>query len=404
MSDKPSGEPSDQGSDRASVSDAEWAAFVAAAKEQGLGTEAQERALREAKPKKQPKPPKATRATKRQEPAGWRTGPAWQEMNGRAQRRRRTRAVLGITAVAALALVAVRPQLVTGVLPESVTSALPSSWTDRPEDTTPLAAETALPTEPPEYAAPSRPTLQEPFKGSPALRWADGAAGIALPEPKPTGWMSKAQVETALKTSKEFLTASNLDPAVLMGGRPEAALRLIDPKQPGVREQLEKALAKPTEKNDPTFLFSRFDPSRLRLVGSVVKTRGHMTVTPGKGDRKGAVLVRADYTFVYPVVKTRPGADEVARTVVRREVTFAFYPPGRYDVTEGRLILDDYDTSAGNSACDSDDGFYHPMFPEDHTATSPADPAPTGPATDPYDRSKPLADRPSPECGTVTRS
>ncbi|MFF6773941.1 hypothetical protein ACFY8W_10270 [Streptomyces sp. NPDC012637] len=397
MNDKPSDSPSD----KPSVSDEEWAAFVAAAKEQGLGTEAQERALRKARPTKRPRAPKAPRAAKRQEPAGWRTGPAWQEMNGRAQRRRRIRAGLGITLVAALALVAVRPQLVTGVLPESVTSALPSSWTDRPADTTPLPAETAPPTAPPEYADPDRPTLKEPFKGSPALRWADGAAGITPPEAKATGWMSKAQVEAALKRSKDFLAAANLDPAVLEGGRPEAALKLIEPKQPEIHQRLEEALAKPTDENDPTSLFSRFSPSEVALVGSVVKTRGHMTVEPGKGKEKGAVLVRADYTFVYPLVKARPGADEVVRTIVRREVTFAFYQPGRYAVTKGRLILNHYASSAGNSSCDDSDGFYHPSFAEDHTSAP--DPARSGPAVDPYDRSKPI-DRQPQECGTVTRS
>ncbi|MFD7979656.1 hypothetical protein [Streptomyces sp. NPDC059071] len=397
MSDK----PSDMGPERPSVSDEEWASFVEAAKEQGLGTEAQERALRKAKPKKQPKAPKAQKAARRQEPAGWRTGPAWQEMNGRAQRRRRIKAGLGITLVAAVALVAVRPQLVTGVLPESVTSALPSSWTDHPQDTTPLAAETAAPTAPPEYVDPDRPTLEEPFKGSPALRWADGAAGITLPAAKPTGWMSKTQVEAALKRSKDFLVAANLDPAVLRGGRPEAALKLIEPKQPEIHERLDKALAKPTEENDPTSLFSRFAPSEVSLVGSVVKTRGHLTVEPGKGREKGAVLVRADLTFVYPLVKARPGADEVTRTIVRREVTFAFYQPGRYAVTKGRLILNHYISSAGNSSCDDSDGFYHPSFAEDHTAAP--DPAQTGPAVDPYDRSKPLDQEPK-GCGTVTRS
>ncbi|MFJ7064527.1 hypothetical protein [Streptomyces sp. NPDC101115] len=397
MNDKPSDSPSD----KPSVSDEEWAAFVEAAKEQGLGTEAQERALRKARPKKRPKAPKASRAAKRQEPAGWRTGPAWQEMNGRARRGRRIRAGLGITLVAAVALVAVRPQLVTGVLPESVTSALPSSWTDRPQDTTPLAGETAAPTAPPESVDPDRPTLEEPFKGSPALRWADGAAGIEPPAAKATGWMSKAQVEAALKRSKDFLASANLDPAVLRGSRPEAALKLIDPKQPEIHERLDKALAKPTEENDPTSLFSRFAPSEVRLVGSVVKTRGRMTVEPGKGEEKGAVLVRADYTFVYPLVKARPGADEVVRTIVRREVTFTFFQPGRYAVTQGRLILNHYTSSAGNSSCDASDGFYHPSFAEDHTAAD--EPAPTGPAVDPYDRSKPLDEEPK-GCGTVTRA
>ncbi|MFJ9827313.1 hypothetical protein ACIRSU_23585 [Streptomyces sp. NPDC101160] len=391
---------SDKPSDKPSVSDEEWASFVENAREQGLGTEEQSKALRKVRPKK---PPKARKAPKRQEPAGWRTGPAWQEMNGSAARKRRVKGVLGIVLAAAVAVVAVRPQLVTGVLPDGVTSALPSSWTDHPEDTTPLAAETARPTAAPDEVDPDRPTLKEPFKGSPAVRWADGAAGIELPKQvKATGWMSQKQVADALKLSKEFLVAANLDPAVLKGGKPSAALKLIDPKQPDVRQELERGLAKPTEKNDPTTLFSRFEPSEVRLVGAVVKTRGHLTVEKGKGKEAGAVLVRADYSFVYPLVQARPGADEVVRTIVRREVVFAFWKPGFYEVTPGRLDLYDWHSNVGNSYCDRGAGFYHPAFHEGPEATTP-EPSATGPAVDPYDRSKTIGELPR-GCGTVTRS
>ncbi|MFI8518993.1 hypothetical protein ACIGEZ_14370 [Streptomyces sp. NPDC085481] len=382
-------------SEKPSVSDEEWAEFVEAAQEQGLGTKAQDRALRKARPKRQPKPP---RSPKRQEPAGWRTGPAWQEMNGRAHRRRRAKGIVGITLAATLAVIALRPQLLTDHLPEGVTSALPSSWTDHPQDTTPLAAETARPTEAPEYVDPDRPTLKEPFNGSPAVRWADGAAGIELPEAKATGWMSKAEVAAALKRSREFLVAANLDPAVLRGARPTAALKMIDPKQPGL-EGVERSLAKPSEKDDPKQLFSRFDPAEVRQVGTAVKTRGRMTVE--KGEKAGEVLIRTDYTFVYPVVKSRPGSTEVARTIVRREVDFLLLDPDRYRMTRGKLWLFHWNYSAGNTPCEGpEDGFYHPEFQEDLVRDPGSD---TGPAVDPYDRSKPLDDLPQ-ECGTVSRS
>ncbi|MCX2181125.1 hypothetical protein KV205_11360 [Streptomyces sp. SKN60] len=391
---------SDKPSDRPSVSDEEWASFVEAAKEQGLGTEAQARALRKAKP---PKPPKRPKAPKRQEPAGWRTGPAWQEMNGRAARKRKAKAVLGVALVAALALVAVRPQLVTALLPDDVTSALPSSWTDHPEDTTPLAAETAAPTAPPEPVDPHRPTLKEPFRGSPAVRWADGAAGIELPPAKATGWMSKTQVEAALKKSREFLVAANLDPKVLQGGRPDAALKLIDPTQKGVRTQLEGWLAKPTDANDPKTVFSRFSPVEVKPAGTVVKVRGRMSVAAGKGKKAGTVEVSADYTFVYPLLKAGPGADEVARTIVRREMTFVFYDPARYQVSSGKVVIGDWMSDYGNSSCERDgDGFLHPEFESD-LRTGPV-PGTTGPATDPYDRSKPIDRHRTAGCGTVTRS
>ncbi|MEU8616705.1 hypothetical protein [Streptomyces sp. NPDC048623] len=295
---------------------------------------------------------------------------------------------VGIVVAAGLAMLVLRPELMP--------------WRDA-GDTTPLGAETERPSAAPsEEAFPDRPTLAEPFRGSPAVRWADGAAGIQPPAAKATGWMSKAQVEAALKRAKDFLVASNLDPAVLKGGKPAAALALIDPKQPDVRADLEKSLAKPTEEDDPTSLFTRFSPKEVRQVGTVVKTRGRMTFEEGKGKDADAVLIRADYTFVYPVVKAAPGSDEVARTIVRRTVVFALSDPEKFEVTQGRLALWEWNANVGNSTCDQDeDGFLHPQFDSD-LMTAP-DTAPAGPEEDPYDRSKGL-DELSQECGTVSRT
>ncbi|MFG3346865.1 hypothetical protein ACGF1Z_17565 [Streptomyces sp. NPDC048018] len=390
-------------SEKPSVSDDDWAAFVEAAREQGLGTEEQERALRKVRPVKPDRPPRTPRRPKRQEPAGWRTGPAWQEMNGGAARRRRAKAVLGIALAAALGLVAVRPQLVTGLLPEGVTSALPHSWTDRPGDATPLAAETARPDAAPAAVDPDRPTLKEPFRGSPALRWADGAAGIELPPARATGWMTKAQVAAALRKSRDFLVTANLDPAVLRGAKPERALGLLDPKQPDLRSGMEKALAEPSEKHDPTVLFSRFSPAEVRPVGTVVKVRGRMSVENGGGEDAGSVLIRTDYTFVYPVVRSRPGSDEVVRTIVRRQITFSLADPARFVTTRGALGVSRWDSNVGNDDCGRpEDGWFHPTFPGDRTGGTAA-PRPSGAPVDPYDRSTDL-DRLPRECGTTTRN
>ncbi|MFD5323889.1 hypothetical protein [Streptomyces sp. NPDC127092] len=294
---------------------------------------------------------------------------------------------VGIVVAAGLAILVLRPELMP--------------WRDA-GDTSPLGAETERPSAAPSQEAfPDLPTLREPFKGSPALRWADGAAGIELPAAKATGWMSKAQVADALKKSKEFLVAANLDPAVIKGGKPAAALALVDPKQPDVLADLEKSLTAPTEENDPTSLFSRFDPKDVRQAGTVVKTRGRMTVEAGRGEDAGAVLIRADYTFVYPLVKSAPGSDEVTRTIVRRTVVFGLSDPEEFEVTKGRLAIWEWNANVGNSACDRNDGFLHPQFDSDLAADPDAEPA--GPEEDPYDRSKDL-DQLSQECGTVSRT
>ena len=45
----------------------------------------------------------------RAQPEGWRTGPGWQETNGRASRRRPWRVLLGVLVVVGLAVVALNP-------------------------------------------------------------------------------------------------------------------------------------------------------------------------------------------------------------------------------------------------------------------------------------------------------
>ncbi|EFL34339.1 conserved hypothetical protein [Streptomyces viridochromogenes DSM 40736] len=317
-------------------------------------------------------------------PPGWRTDPVRQERNVRTARRRKLWAVLGVPAAVAVALVALKPSLLPG----------DPFGTGTSQAADPLPAETAAPTAPPGASDPETPTLDEPFAGSPALRWADGEAGIVLPEAKAVGAVSKGRVEQALKLAKKLLVSANLDLATVRGERPEAALSVLDPQQPGTVDDLDTALRSPSREHDPLTLFSRFDPDRVRLVGDVIKTRGRMTL--GKGSH-GGVAVHADYTFVYPVTRA-DGSTEVARTIVRRAVDVELADPARYRVTAGRLLLLKYDEEIGNSSCDVHDGYLHPEFPLSRAEAT----RPTGPTTDPYDRSRSLDDGDA--CGTVSRT
>ncbi|WP_435284301.1 hypothetical protein [Streptomyces koelreuteriae] len=319
-------------------------------------------------------------------PPGWRTGPVPPESNRRAGRRRTLWTVLGVAVAVTVAVVALKPSLLpgdpfgTGESGAGEASSLP--------------AETAAPTSAPGASDPETPTLDKPFAGSPALRWADGEAGIVLPEAKAVGAVSKDRVEQALKLTKKLLVAANLDPATVRGERPEAALDVLDPQQPGLLDNLNTALRSPSDKHDPLTMFSRFDPDEIRPVGDVIKTRGRMTFE--KGSHAG-VAVRADYTFVYPVMRA-DGSTEVTRTIVRRVLDVELADPTRYRVTEGRLTVREYDEEVGNSACDVHDGYLHPEFPSSRDKGT----DPTGPTTDPYDRSKVLDD--GAPCGTVTRT
>ncbi|WP_307666472.1 hypothetical protein [Streptomyces sp. V2I9] len=316
---------------------------------------------------------------------GWRTYTPAERPRGRGWY------AFGLAAVVVLLIaVAVAPGRVLGL------------FGGDPADATPLAAESERPDGPPARDASDRqPTLDEPFRGSPAARWSDGIAGVHLPEARATGWMSEAEVGRALDRTREFLVASSLDPAVLRGERPEKAMALINPHQSDVRTYLEKAFSSPDRDNDPLLLFSRFRPAEVRPVGDVVKTRGRVTFREGK---KGAVEVSTDVTYVYPVRRASGDDDEVARTIVRRETVVSWDDPDKIVTEPGTFSVVSYKLDTTNGGCGTYDGFLHPAFLAERTGAD----TDRGRAVDPYDRSGPIEQRkrePGDErCDTATRS
>ncbi|WP_225846742.1 hypothetical protein [Streptomyces sp. HPF1205] len=330
-------------------------------------------------------------------PTAWRSG-STDAAERRLRRRGRLRAALGILLVVLLVLVALAPgrawSLVTGKGWRHGGSAAPAPTTLPPETVAPTAA--------PQPVDPDVPTLKRPFAGSPAADWQSGPAAIVLPEAAAYGTTGKARVAAALKEAKQFLVAANLDPAVLAGGRPDAALALIDPDG-GTLARIERQLAHPAKDATSDTLFSRFGPE-VRLAGDTVKVRGRMTVHKGS---YGGVAIDADYTFVYPVRRTRDDgpSPEIARTIVRRVVTFQVVDPARYRRTPpGTLTVSHWDADIGNSACGIDDGRLHPEFASGPATAVPSGaPTPSGPALDPYDRSKPIDDGRH-GCGRLSRT
>ncbi|MFJ7948404.1 hypothetical protein ACIQ6K_32905 [Streptomyces sp. NPDC096354] len=245
----------------------------------------------------------------------------------------------------------------------------------------PLAAESERPEQPPAtQSAPQLPTTDEPFRGSPAARWADGTSGISLPTARATGWMSKQQVAQALDRSRDFLAASSLDRGVLRGERPKKAIALINRHQQDVQHYLATAFTKPSPENDPLLLFSRLATKKVRLVGDVVKTRGRITYREGK---RGAVEVTTDVTYVYPVVRAAAGSTEVARTIVRREVVMSWDNPAKVIIEPGTFSLVSYKMDTTNSGCRTFTGYLTPEFSAERAAEDRGD----GPEFDPYDRS-----------------
>ncbi|MGW4992116.1 hypothetical protein ACWEQ3_31415, partial [Streptomyces mirabilis] len=354
------------------------------------------------------------------QPEGWRTGPAWREMDGRAARRRRLWAILGVPVAIAVALVAVKPSLLPGDpfgTSSDASSGASAGTSSGGASAAALPAETAPPTAAPSSAAPDTPTLDRPFAGSPAERWADGAAAIVVPKATPVGTFTSAQVAAALKRAKTLLVGANLAPGTLRGERPESALAVLDPKQPRMLDDVNSWLRAPGKKHDPLMLFSRFDPAEVRPAGDVVKVRGRMTFKAGA---HASVAIHMDYTFVYPLIQASKaskasgttetsgaptegsggGSTEVARTIVRRVLDLELLDPRKYQATPGKLSITRYDQDLGNTACDVYDGFLHPQF----DSAAPTGAPPTGPTTDPYDRSRDIEHSGTETCGTVSRT
>ncbi|MEU3301242.1 hypothetical protein ABZ729_15665 [Streptomyces sp. NPDC006678] len=313
-------------------------------------------------------------------PAGWRTyTPA-------RPRKRKGWHVAGLLAAVVLLGVALAPaQMVDLIGGDNAESQPLAAETGRPEHAPP--AEPALP-----------PTLDEPFRGSPAAHWASGTAGITVPEAKATGWMSTAQVEHALEATRTFLVASNLDPGVPQGRRPNKAMSLINPHQKDVQAFLKTAFRAPSEDNDPLLLFSRFKTSQARLVGNVIKTRGRISYEAGE---RGALQVTADVTFIYPVTRAAGDTDEIVRTIVRREVVMSWEDPAKVITESGTFSVSSYKLDMTNGGCGSSTGYFTPTFGAEQS------PSAAGAGVDPYDRSAPM-DQGSRDadagCRTATRS
>ncbi|WP_327234380.1 hypothetical protein OG349_10680 [Streptomyces sp. NBC_01317] len=303
--------------------------------------------------------------------------PGWRTRTPARRRRGKGWYVLGLLVAIGVLVVALLPGRLTGW------------WGNGDPDTgsAPLAAETARPDQPPPTeAAPGLPTADDPFRGSPARLWSDGATGLGLPVARATGWMTKAEVARALDRSRAFLVASSLDPGVLRGERPAKAIAAVNPQQRDVQDYLAATFTAPTRENSPLLLFSRFDSTKVRLAGDVVKTRGLITYREGE---RGAVEVRTDVTYVYPLVRAASGSDEVARTIVRREVVMSWDDPAKVYIEPGTFSLVSYKVDSANGGCDTSAGYFTPAFRAERAVTGQGE----GPEADPYDRSTPMDTR-----------
>jgi hypothetical protein len=173
----------------------------------------------------------------------------------------------------------------------------------------------------PSRRALSATDLGDPYLGTPAARFAVGAAGLVPPAATPVGGHSAAEVATHLASAKRLLILSRLDPRMLERRDPAAFLAALSPTMRG--------LAAPTFAGSgagSTSYASRLAPGRRLLAPPRVD--GSMTVRTGK---HGEVVVATDYVFVYPVAGDLPVYDRAAtHVIVRAKVDFSFIADQRF--------------------------------------------------------------------------
>jgi hypothetical protein len=213
----------------------------------------------------------------------------------------------------------------------------------------------------------NKPTA-DPFLGTRADGWADGAAGIVAPAARPAGRFTAAQVAAAYATTRKLLIAAGLDRQTLLGGPPASFARLLTSAQ---RATFLTSLPKHGVTKDGSALSTRtwvvsFAPGTTALVGTVIKVHGTMSAHAVTESGKPILTVRVSYVFVYAVEPPNDPADWT-RVAVREYGSVDFVPsspPGRGPGAPGALepryrVV----SEAAGPRCGAGDGYIYPDYP-----------------------------------------
>jgi hypothetical protein len=203
----------------------------------------------------------------------------------------------------------------------------------------------------------------DPFAGTPADHWADGAAGIVVPAARSHGEFTASQVQAAEEDARKILIAGNLDWPTLRGGAPTAFASLLTSQQRGdFISGLDKIGT--DKKGFPlstrTWVTS-FAPGTTSFITTAVKVYGSMNAGTASSSGRTVLRVRVDYLFAYAVEP--PGyPDDWMRIVVHDYNTLDF---AQWDDPGGPL--EPWLVSAGGSTaggqCGVTDGYVHPAYP-----------------------------------------
>ncbi|MEV0592574.1 hypothetical protein [Nonomuraea cavernae] len=273
---------------------------------------------------------------------------------------RRTPRVL--LAVAVMLAVILAGGLVVAFRPD-VLSAIRQAAGPVPEETLPVS---------------SAPWAAGPFAGSPAETYADGIAGFVMPPAKALGGLSTKDVAEALKRTRELLAAAYLDRATLMGGRPAAFIKALDPVQRTVfRENLDHGTK---DDFDSRNWVASFAPKTAELATGVIKVEGRTMLAAAKEGGHTGVRMKINYLLVYAVHRPGQPATMIRVVVHLKGELFAYREHGKLVVWVEHL-----GHTSTPARCDVQDAFIHPVYADSADGSV----APSGPPSDPYELDQP---------------
>lgn len=210
----------------------------------------------------------------------------------------------------------------------------------------------------------------DPFLGTVANGWADGAAGIVAPPAEPVGGFTAAQVASAYATTGELVAASSLDTRTLLGGPPAALERLLTA---GQRATFKAGLGAQGLGKDGRPLSTRtwvasFAPGTAALDGSAIKVSGTMNAVAVTESGRHVLRVEVNYQFVY-AVEPPHNATDWTRVVTHQHGSVDF---AQWDDPHG--ALEPWDKTVvdpiSGVACGPADGYIHPAYPSNGAAAA----------------------------------
>jgi hypothetical protein len=197
----------------------------------------------------------------------------------------------------------------------------------------------------------------DPFAGTPADGWADGAAGIVVPVAKRAGEFTAAQVAAAYQTTRKLLLAADLDKQILLGGAPTAFGDLLASQD---RADFLAGLNKRGPHASSRLWVESFAPGSADLIGNVIKVRGSMSARSVSVAGGTALAITVNYNFDYPIEPPGTPTDWM-RFLGHHYGTFDFAPwsgPGSPLKPWDQTIL-----GHAGLRCGETDGYVHPDYP-----------------------------------------